>query len=64
MPVCSRTLFWVICATVWPMSAFWMLSTALVRLVTSVLSTFALAVSWFTVAPIVPRSAATVLIAA
>lgn len=39
MPVCSRTLFCVICATTWPMSAFWMLFTALVRLVVSVPST-------------------------
>lgn len=45
MPVCCRTLYCVIVATVLPMSAFWMSFEALVRLVTSVLSTFWLAVS-------------------
>ncbi len=64
MPVCSRTLYCVIFATVVPMSAFCTLFCALVRLVTSVFSTLESAVNWLTDAPMVPRVAATVLIAA
>ena len=64
IPVDSRTLYWVMLATVVPMSAFCRLLTALCRLVTWSLITVVAALSRLTEAPIVPRWAETRVIAA
>ena len=59
IPVDSRTLYWVMLATVVPMSAFCRLLTALCRFVTWSLITVVAALSRLTEAPMVPRCAET-----
>jgi len=64
IPVDWRTLYWVMLATVLPMSAFWRPLAALCRLVTWLAMLLLAAVRRLTEAPMTPRCAEIVLIAA